>query len=244
MPSAGTSFTKRRSVIRACPRATREKVLLKQYLCCKLAQTDLYNHPERKRALSRIWLLWFHELFRMPGSSVQAILQTRILEWVVIPSPGELPTLPNLGIEPRSPALQGDALPTVLCRKLDCLSNYPPWVTVISLLFTEYPEKPDTAVKCYVASQRQCQWWKEEPAGKQILSQRHALPSTQGCRRQGPDSPGHRCLQLDGLQHMAMVHLQLEQLKGLLTPDTAPSNVDILFQNELWFLTVWKCKRR
>ena len=32
---------------------------------------------------------------------------------------------------------------------------------------------------------------------------------------------------------MAMMHLQLEQLKGLLTPDTAPSNVDILFQNEL-----------
>ena len=35
------------------------------------------------------------------------ILQARTLEWVAIPSPGDLP---NPGIEPRSPALQADAL--------------------------------------------------------------------------------------------------------------------------------------
>ena len=36
------------------------------------------------------------------------ILQTRILEWVAFPSPGDFP---NPGIEPRSPTLQADSLP-------------------------------------------------------------------------------------------------------------------------------------
>ena len=35
--------------------------------------------------------------------TVHGILQARILEWVAIPSLGDLP---NLGIEPRSPTLQ------------------------------------------------------------------------------------------------------------------------------------------
>ena len=42
-----------------------------------------------------------------PGSSVHGILQTRILEWVVCPPPGDLP---NPGIQPAhllSPALPG-----------------------------------------------------------------------------------------------------------------------------------------
>ena len=39
----------------------------------------------------------------------------RILEWVAIPSPGDLPS-PR--IEPGSPALQPDSLPTELSRKL------------------------------------------------------------------------------------------------------------------------------
>ena len=43
-----------------------------------------------------------------PGSSVHGILQARILQWVVIPSPGDLP---DLGIKPRSLALQADSLP-------------------------------------------------------------------------------------------------------------------------------------
>ena len=42
-----------------------------------------------------------------PGSSVHGILQARILEWVPFPSPGDLP---DPGIEPRSPALEADAL--------------------------------------------------------------------------------------------------------------------------------------
>ena len=45
----------------------------------------------------------------LPGSSVNGILQARILEWVAIPFPGDLP---NPGIEPRSPALRADSLPS------------------------------------------------------------------------------------------------------------------------------------
>ena len=44
-----------------------------------------------------------------PGSFVHGILQTRILEWVAIPSPGDLP---DPGIEHGSPALQADSLPS------------------------------------------------------------------------------------------------------------------------------------
>ena len=45
----------------------------------------------------------------LPGSSVHGILQARILEWVAFPSPGNLP---DPGIEPRSPTLQADSLPS------------------------------------------------------------------------------------------------------------------------------------
>jgi len=43
-----------------------------------------------------------------PGSCVHGILQARILEWVAISSPGDLP---DPEMEPRSPALQADSLP-------------------------------------------------------------------------------------------------------------------------------------
>ena len=43
----------------------------------------------------------------LPGSSVQGILQARILKWVAILSLGNLP---DPGIEPRSPALQANSL--------------------------------------------------------------------------------------------------------------------------------------
>ena len=44
-----------------------------------------------------------------PGFHVHGILQSRTLEWVAIPLPGDLP---NPGIEPRSLALQVDSLPS------------------------------------------------------------------------------------------------------------------------------------
>jgi len=43
------------------------------------------------------------------GFSVHGILQARILEWVALPSSGDLS---NPGIKPRSPALQTDSLPS------------------------------------------------------------------------------------------------------------------------------------
>ena len=43
-------------------------------------------------------------LYSPPGSSVHEILQARILEWVVIPSPGDPP---GPGIKLASPALAG-----------------------------------------------------------------------------------------------------------------------------------------
>ena len=45
----------------------------------------------------------------LPGSSVQRILQTGILEWIAISSPGNLS---DPGIESRSPELQADFLPS------------------------------------------------------------------------------------------------------------------------------------
>ena len=47
--------------------------------------------------------------YSLPGSSVHGILQARILEWVAIRfSKG----FPDPGIEPESPALQVDSLPS------------------------------------------------------------------------------------------------------------------------------------
>ena len=50
-----------------------------------------------------------------PGSSVRGISQARILEWLAISFSRDLP---DPGIEPGSPALQADALPTELAGKL------------------------------------------------------------------------------------------------------------------------------
>ena len=44
-----------------------------------------------------------------PGSSVQEILQARILEWVAVPSSRDLP---DPGVEPGTTALQVDSLPS------------------------------------------------------------------------------------------------------------------------------------
>ena len=48
------------------------------------------------------------------GLQSMGILQARILEWVAMTPPGDLP---NPGIEPRSPALQVDSLPAELSGK-------------------------------------------------------------------------------------------------------------------------------
>ena len=45
--------------------------------------------------------------YSLPGSSVHGVSQARILEWVAISPPEDLP---DPGIEPRSPMLQADSL--------------------------------------------------------------------------------------------------------------------------------------
>ena len=55
------------------------------------------------------YLLISVQLFAsLPGSSEHGLLQARILEWVAIPSPRDLP---DPGIESGSPVLQVDSLP-------------------------------------------------------------------------------------------------------------------------------------
>ena len=58
--------------------------------------------------------------YSLPGSFVHGILQAIILEWIAVPSPGDLP---NPGIEPRSPALQVNSLPAELPGKLRCIEK-------------------------------------------------------------------------------------------------------------------------
>jgi len=47
--------------------------------------------------------------YSLPGFSVHGIFQQEYWSGLPFPSPGDLP---DPGIEPRSPALQGDALPS------------------------------------------------------------------------------------------------------------------------------------
>ena len=60
-----------------------------------------------------VFVAQWHPLLVVPGLkiarlTVHGILQARILKWVTIPSPGDLP---DLGIEPGSPTLHTDSLP-------------------------------------------------------------------------------------------------------------------------------------
>ena len=68
----------------------------------------------------------------LQGSSVHGILQGRILEWVTFPSPGDLP---NSGIEPGSPALQADSLPSEPPGKTQKLFQYIMCINSFNLQF-------------------------------------------------------------------------------------------------------------
>ena len=45
-----------------------------------------------------------------PGSSVHGVLQERVLEWVAVPPPGDLPDPGLEPVSPESPALEADSL--------------------------------------------------------------------------------------------------------------------------------------
>ena len=73
-------------------------------------------------SLSCVWLLWLHGPKPSRLFSVHVIFQARVLEWVVFPSPGNLP---DLGLESGSPALQTDSLPAIVLDKSLFLLNCP-----------------------------------------------------------------------------------------------------------------------
>ena len=65
---------------------------------------------------SRVWLFATPWTVSLPASSAHEIHRARILEWVAVFTPGDLP---NPGIEPVSPALQADSLgPSHRVRRL------------------------------------------------------------------------------------------------------------------------------
>ena len=70
----------------------------------------IYNLFCLKVLVSQLCLTLYDPMdCRLPGSSVHGLFQARVLEWVAISFSGDLP---NPGIEPGSPTLQGYALPS------------------------------------------------------------------------------------------------------------------------------------
>ena len=78
------------------------------------------------------------------------ILPARILEWVAMPPPGDLP---NPGIKQGSPALQADSLPTELPGKLASLyiGVYIYTYMCIYILLSSFKEKENIMI-CLVKS--------------------------------------------------------------------------------------------
>ena len=76
--------------------------------------------------------LWGPMDYSLLWSSVHGILQARILAWIAIPSPGDLPIL---GIEVGSPALQADSLWSELPGKCTVGLSYCPILLFICLVY-------------------------------------------------------------------------------------------------------------
>ena len=106
--------------------------------------------------------LWDPMDCSLPGPSVHGILQARIPEGDAISSPGDLP---DLGIEPRSPALQANSLPSKLFLSYmsfektrlgnDFIKNYlstPQKKSVYTLLafFDSFLLSPKMTIHCYL----------------------------------------------------------------------------------------------
>ena len=89
---------------------------------------------------------------RLPGFSVHGILQARILEWVGIPSPENLP---NPGIKPTSPARQADSLvsepPGKLVLKVDYLLNIALCMCQSQIFTTKLSILPNAWISAYTS---------------------------------------------------------------------------------------------
>ena len=88
------------------------------------------NGIEKRKSCSLCLTLWDPMDCSLPGSSVQGILQARILKWVAIPFSRDLP---YSEIKPGSPSLKADSLPSEPPRKShlwnrDIRYSYPRWL--------------------------------------------------------------------------------------------------------------------
>ena len=97
------------------PAATGVYVELLRLSCCKNIPTSSRNNPHYllaelcAKSLQACLALCDPMDCSPPGSSVHGTLQPRMLEWVAMPSSGDLP---HPGIEPGSPSLQAHSLPS------------------------------------------------------------------------------------------------------------------------------------
>ena len=85
-----------------------------------------------------------------PGSSVHGNLHARILEWAAFPSPWDLP---NPGIEPGSPTLQADSLPSEAPGKPRALQRVRHMVNVaIIIVHLLVPKNPQHIISLCLKS--------------------------------------------------------------------------------------------
>ena len=105
-----------------------------------------------------------------PGSSVHGILQARILQWVVISSLQEI--FPDPGVEPGSPVLHVDSLPSEpswkLCVCVCARTHAQTYYISISIYIYAYSTRIQILLCCYSVSfllnirtrllKRNCYW--------------------------------------------------------------------------------------
>ena len=109
------------------------------------------------KSLSRVWHKDVTPWTIACQAPLSMVLQARILKWVVIPFPGDLP---DPGIQPGSPALQADSLP-----------SEPPGEPVKLLL----PEEERGGLPDFL----EVRLWKEHALGHhKTINRKHVLPFT------------------------------------------------------------------
>ena len=77
--------------------------------------------------LSCVWLFATPVDCSLPGSSVHEIFQARILEWIAIPTPEDLPDPEIEPTSPTSPALVGGSLPPSHLGSFKCTFYFFQW---------------------------------------------------------------------------------------------------------------------
>ena len=117
-----------------------------RYITCTYAYVNTYKYDKSLQSCPTLCEPMARSL---PSSSVHGILQARTLEWVAMPSPGDLP---NPGIKPSSsvaPALQADSFTTEPPEK----SQYPHTLyTYVCVYICIYTHVYNVCVYIYMSS--------------------------------------------------------------------------------------------